>query len=233
MNIFRTKNGPKLRARQLNTAFSLKEADLKEDGTFEGYGSVFGNADSYNEIVMPGAFKKSLKDWEKRGSMPAMLWQHKSDTPIGAWQHMEEDSKGLFVRGKLAQEVEKGREAYVLMKMGAIGGLSIGFAATEWTTDAKKGTVALDVIDLWEVSAVTFPANREARIDTVKSALEHGATLPIADFETILREAGYSKSDATEIASHGYRAFLSRREAGDQTQTASAALDSLLKRYAP
>lgn len=232
MSIFRTKHSGRPRARQLAVPFSMKEAQLKEDGSFQGYGSVFGTVDSYNEIVMPGAFKKSLKDWEKRGSLPAMLWQHKSDMPIGAWTRMEEDSKGLYVEGQLAREVEKGREAHVLMKMGAIGGLSIGFAALEWTTDKKAGTVALDVIDLWEVSAVTFPANRDARIDTVKAALEHGDILPIADFEAILREAGYSKADATEIASHGYRKYLAQREAVQpQTPDFSGLFDNLKNRY--
>lgn len=231
MNIFRRKDSLK-RAKHLSVVLDLKEADVQADGSFKGYASVWGTVDSYNEVVKKGAFKKSLQGWAKKGQLPAMLWQHKSDTPIGVWTLMKEDDHGLYVEGQLALSVAKGAEAYALLKLGALNGLSIGFVATEWTTDAKAGIVTLDVIDLWEVSMVTFPANGDSRIDSVKAALEDGATLTIADFEKVLREVGFSKSDATEIASHGYRNYLSQREAGDETKRLSATLDTLTQRYA-
>jgi HK97 family phage prohead protease len=230
MNIFSRKDSLK-RAKHLSVVLDLKEADVQADGTFRGYASVWGTVDSYNEVVPKGAFKKSLAAWAKKDQLPAMLWQHKSDTPIGVWTLMKEDDRGLYVEGKLALDTVKGAEAYALLKLKALNGLSIGYVATEWTTNKKTGITVLDVIDLWEVSLVTFPANGDSRIDSVKAALEDGATLTIADFEKVLRDVGFSKQDATHIASLGYRDYLSRRDAGDEIQGLSATIDKLTQRY--
>ena len=62
-------------------AFELKS--LKEDGSFDGYGSVFGVKDSYDEIVAAGAFAESLASHKAAGTMPALLWQHRSGEPCG------------------------------------------------------------------------------------------------------------------------------------------------------
>lgn len=200
----------------LNLPFSLKAADLAEDGTFTGYASVFGEVDSYGEIVKKGAFKASLKAWAKRGKLPAMLWQHDSRQPIGIYTAMAEDDIGLKVSGKIALDVPQGQAAYALLKMGAVDGLSIGFVATEWTTDNKSSTVTLDVIDLWEVSIVTFPAGNSARIEGVKACAEYGKLPSMKEFEAALGELGFSNNRATIIASKGYRFLL---EQGDPAST--------------
>ena len=70
-------------------AFAL-EVKAKDDGSVEGYGSVFGHKDAYSDIVAPGAFKATLAAHKAAGTMPAMLWQHKADEPIGAWSIMAE-----------------------------------------------------------------------------------------------------------------------------------------------
>ena len=104
-------------------SFSVK--DMTEAGIFTGYGSVFGVIDSYKEIVAPGAFVESLSVHKSKGTMPALLWQHRSGEPIGAFTSMEEDAIGLKVTGKIAMKTQRGSEAYELLKMGAISGLSL------------------------------------------------------------------------------------------------------------
>jgi HK97 family phage prohead protease len=101
-----------------------------DDGTFAGYGSTFGNVDSYGDTIAPGAFKKTIAD-AKSGAAPwpAMLSQHSQDLPIGIWTGMSEDHRGLKLQGKLAMNTRRGADAYALLKMRprpAFNGLSIG-----------------------------------------------------------------------------------------------------------
>lgn len=151
----------------------LKADAITADGTIEGYGSVFGNTDSYGDIVMPGAFSASLV---KAGRMPvALLWQHDPGEPIGVWDELREDNYGLKCRGRIL-DTTRGREALTLMRAGAPFGLSIGYECSRYETDEnqrdKYGWPVRKLLecDLWEVSVVTFPANDAARIESVKRA---------------------------------------------------------------
>ena len=116
-------------------SFALQIKAAGDDGTVEGYGSVFGVRDNYDDVIAKGAFIQSLKDHKAAGTMPAMLWQHDADKPIGVWTEMVEDEKGLRIKGQLAMETVKGKEAHALLKMGALNGLSIGFMSKEWAYD--------------------------------------------------------------------------------------------------
>jgi HK97 family phage prohead protease len=194
-----------------------------EKGEFEGYGSVFGVVDSYNEIVEKGAFEESLR----KNGMPALLWQHRSAEVCGVYIEVREDTHGLFVKGELNLETQIGREAHALLKQGALKGLSIGFRPLVEEVNKETGKIHLKKVKLYEVSLVTFPANEEALVDTVKSA-----PTTIRDFEEFLREAGYSREDAKLIASKGYRAFEIHREGGDTAlalNTLQGVVDQLRK----
>ncbi len=177
-------------------AFSIKE--ISETGTFTGYGSVFGVVDSYGEIVAPGAFSASLSSHKAKGTMPAMLWQHRSSEPMGIFTSMTEDSIGLSVTGQIAMKTQRGAEAYELMKMGAISGLSIGFVPRQETRDKVTGITTLNAVDLWETSLVTFPANDSARVQGVKS-IELINDLRSA--EKFLRDSGLSRSESVAFIS--------------------------------
>ena len=98
-------------------SFALQIKAAGDDGTVEGYGSVFGVRDNYDDVIAKGAFIQSLKDHKAAGTMPAMLWQHDADKPIGVWTEMVEDEKGLRIKGQLAMETVKGKEAHALLKM--------------------------------------------------------------------------------------------------------------------
>lgn len=209
-------------------SFAL-ELKANEDGSLEGYGSVFSVIDSYSDIIAKGAFIASIKEHKSSGTMPAMLWQHDSDKPIGVWTDMIEDEKGLKVKGKLALDTEKGKEAHALLKMGALNGLSIGFISREWTYDAKTDIRTLTDVDLWEVSLVTFPANKKSRITSVKSGdLPEIKTLK--DAEKTLRDAGFSHDAARALVSNVKNIALKEREAQDVLTAIKAAnklIDSL------
>jgi HK97 family phage prohead protease len=179
-------------------ALELKASD---DGAVEGYGSVFGVTDDYGDIIAPGAFAKSIAV-----RAPKMLWQHKADKPIGAWDEIREDAKGLFMRGRIAGTA-LGQEARELVKMGAMGGLSIGFRTKDY--EMQSNARILKEVDLWEVSFVTFPANEMATITGVKSIVTE------RDAESALRAAGLSKKEALTLLSVGWGGIRNLRDAGD------------------
>lgn len=194
----------------LTKDFGLSVKSLTEAGTFEGYGSINDNVDSYGDRVNKGAFEKSLEQHKAAGSTVLMLWQHDPYTPIGVWEDLKEDDKGLYGKGRLILEVQKAQETLALMRNKAIGGLSIGYR--EVKTKQNGNVLDLLELDLREISPVTFPANREARIEHVKaselkdfaSRLREGDVPSVKEFEGILRDAGVPKSMATSIASVGY-----------------------------
>ncbi|MER2536038.1 MAG: HK97 family phage prohead protease [Rhizobiaceae bacterium] len=220
--------------------FALEVKDLSEDGTFEGYGSIFNNVDSYGEKVVPGAFIESLAKHRREGSSVLMLWQHNPNEPIGVWEDLAEDAKGLWGKGRLLVEVQRAKEVHVLMKNKAIRGLSIGYR--EIDADQDNAVRLLKKLDLWEISPVSFPANRRARVESVKSErmeefarrLRDGEPMPVKEFENILREAGVPKSMAVQIASHGYaKAIRSESEGSKATEPALSALRAAVSAFKP
>lgn len=205
--------------------FAFKAESVSEDGTFKGYGSVFGNVDSYREVVAPGAFTKSLEIIKASGDPLPALWQHRSDQPIGGYDVLREDEKGLWVEGfLLVDDVPLAKQAHALMKRRVVKGLSIGYYVRADSYDEKKNIRTLTELDLQEVSPVTFPANDQAGIDEVKAAcmdafirtMKGGGMPTIKEFENFLREVGFSKSEATAVATAGHGKLLSRSESGGE-----------------
>lgn len=144
--------------------FLLEIKELSEDGTFEGYAAVFNNVDRGGDVIEKGAFRRTID--HKGGALP-VLWQHDTATPIGVGVEMREDERGLWVKAKLALTTAKGREAYDLLKMGAIKGLSIGYRVIK---DAvENGKRLLKEIELFEYSVVTIPMNPLAEVAAVKA----------------------------------------------------------------
>lgn len=196
--------------------FAGKNSDGEENDqmAFTGYGAVFGNIDSYGDAIQKGAFRETIRESKKTGIWPSLMLQHggwglNADdlTPIGIISEMDEDDIGLKMDAVLA-DIARGRDAYTLMKMTprpAINGLSIGYIPVEWkrNVNPKEGEASrtLTKIKLMEVSLVTFPANTEARVTSVKSGLD------IRTAERALRDAGYTRSEAKAILSRGYKSL--------------------------
>ena len=206
-------------------SFALQIKAAGDDGSVEGYGSVFGVRDNYDDVIAKGAFAATLAAHKSAGTMPAMLWQHDACEPIGIWSEMVEDDKGLRIKGQLALDTARGKEAHALLKMGALNGLSIGFVSKQWAYDRETDVRTLTEIDLWEVSLVTFPANEKARVTNVKSSDDLATP---KDAERLLRDAGFSKSDATAFVSRVMRMGEARRDSADSTAVAMKAADRLL-----
>lgn len=225
--------------------FTLQVKELTEDGTFEGYGSIFGNVDAYGEKVVPGAFVESLAKHRREGTNVLMLWQHDPDNPIGVWEDLAEDAKGLYGRGRLILEIQKAREVRALMLQKAIGGLSIGYREVE--TEPDGNILLLKKLELYEISPVAFPANRRARIEAVKfgefealarrgerlqelaRCFRDGEPMPAKEFEEILRDAGFPKSAAVQIASVGYAKAIRSESEGSKANEQAAFLQALLR----
>jgi HK97 family phage prohead protease len=144
----------------------LETKAVFEDGTFEGYASLFETEDMGHDVVVRGAFADSLR--AKGAAGIKMLFQHDPAEPIGVWEEIREDARGLYVRGRLMTAVSKAREVLSLMRAGALDGLSIGFKAQKTQRESRSGVRRLLKLDLWEISVVTFPMLPQARVSAVK-----------------------------------------------------------------
>ncbi len=203
----------------LHKDFSLEIKATDDAGVIEGYASVFGGEpDSYGDVIMPGAYAESLVKHRRAGTMPLMLWGHQSsELPVGDWVDMAEDGKGLWAKGQLDLDDPMGQRVHRAIKRKSVRGLSIGYETIEAKNDPKRpGVRLLEKLDLWEVSPVNFPAARRATITGVKSILEGGTMPTLSQFEEFLREAGFSKTQATAIAGKGLAPLL-RGEPGNTT----------------
>ena len=136
---------------------------VSEDAVIEGYASLFGQVDQGSDVVQRGAYRGSLDGLSKAGQRVKMLWQHDPAQPIGVWDEVREDDKGLWVKGRLLEVTQKGREAAELIRAGAMDGLSIGYR-TKRAVKNDKGQRVLTELELWEVSLVTFPMLPSARV---------------------------------------------------------------------
>lgn len=209
--------------------FAMELKEVQKTGAFSGYLSVFGNVDSYREMVMPGAFAETLAEWNTKGRLPPILWQHRSGEPIGPFTKMQEDNKGLYVEGQLLiGDLQRAKEAHVLMEHKVVSGMSIGFETIGEEIDKANRIRKLTKVKLWEGSIVTFPANEEAQVEAVKSLLRSGDLPDLQTFERFLREAGFSKTQAVAIAGRGLSHLLrSESEGVSEADQASALLADL------
>lgn len=206
-------------------SFNLEIKAVQEDGFFSGYGAVFGNIDWYNDVILPGAFTASIAKWRAKNKMPPVLWNHNDSEPIGVYTNIYEDEKGLYVEGKLlVDDVPRAKSTHALLKAGAIDGLSIGYS-TKKANQQTNGVRELVEVDLSEISIVTQPANERSLITSVKSKLDDGELPTLPEFEKFLRESGFSKNQATAIASKGLRSLLSESE--EETKEAKSISNAL------
>lgn len=194
--------------KQMTVHLDVKQMD--DSGQFQGYASVFGVVDSDGDVIMPGAFRKTIEEHQSRGTMPKMLWQHDFREIVGVFTEMSEDERGLMVKGYFVMDVQKGREAYALMKAGALDSMSVGFNIVDaGPSESRSMGRVIQEVDLWEISLVTWGANPDAKVTNVK------ARKGIREFEAFLRDAGFSRKEAKAVAADGFKALGSQRDAGE------------------
>lgn len=169
-----------------------------DDGLVEGYGSTFnGQPDAYGDVVLPGAFAESIAQHKQAGTMPLMLWGHQAgELPIGDWTDVDEDAKGLRLKGQVDTNDPVGQRVHQAMKRKRVRGLSIGYETVKSRTDENRpGVRLLEKLNLWEVSPVNFPADRRASIVSVKGVeplrdrLAAGDRLTEREFELLFKQA--------------------------------------------
>jgi HK97 family phage prohead protease len=184
-----------------NIPFEIKA--IEEDGSFIAYGSTFGNEDLGGDVVVKGAFTKSIQS--KNVDDILLLHQHDTSKIIGEFKSMEEDDRGLLLRGQLfINDIALAAETRFLMLKNKLKSMSIGFRIPEGGKSFENGRRMLKEIDLVEVSIVTFPMNPEAEILGVKKMKE----LTIREFEEKLRDAGFSRNEAKGISTDGFTGLV-------------------------
>lgn len=198
--------------------FELKSTTA--EGVFEGYASIFDEVDDGRDVIRPGAFAKTLTERSPLGIK--LLWQHNPTEPIGTIEEIREDARGLFVRGRLEPTVKRAEEALALMKAGALDGLSIGYHTVTSHIEEKSGVRVLEELELWEVSLVTFPMQRMARVAYFKGNIAKTKR----EFEGFLRDAGgFSRAEAKRLTAFGYDGLDGAREAQAAGDLKSLAVD--------
>ncbi len=205
----------------------LEHCELKftsdNQGEFKGYASVFNGVDSVKDTILPGAFKKTLR--QKRN--PSMFVNHDSyNVPVGDWIKLKEDDKGLEVTGKIDLNHKDGITVYSALKRGAMDALSIGFRIPKnGAEENDDGSRTISEIDLKEISIVNFPADEAARIAVVKADILKLESLK--DVESYLSDLGWSRSNRTTFVSHFMKLRL--RDAEINFHNEVATLESKLE----
>ncbi len=201
--------------------FEMKEI---KDGFISGHGAVFDNVDDGGDLIVKGAFDKSLAGSRR----VKMLWQHDPQQVIGVWDSISVDEKGLKVEGHIIPEVARGAEALALLREKAIDGLSIGFKTTDFEIVDEKALHRhrrLKEIKLFEISIVTFPMNSEALVTDVKQLQSP------REVERLLRDAGVPGAFAKLVSVHGFEEATNRlggHHDGDDEAKVQAGIARLL-----
>lgn len=189
------------------------------EGQFIGYASVFGNKDSYGDVVMPGAFTNDLAQWEAKGDPIPTLFGHNMSDPdfnIGWVLEAKEDDKGLLVKVQLDLDNPKSLQTYRLLKGRRINQMSFaydvlagGWAKRQTDDGETEEYYELRELKLYEVSVVPVGANQETEILDVKSLRR------IADHVDLKAGRVLSSKNETEL-----------RDAHDAIGRVLSALDS-------
>lgn len=201
-------------------AIAAAQFKLEGDGGgFVGYASTFGNVDSYGDTIVKGAYLKTLAV----NGLPKMFFNHSSyEVPIGKWTKAEEDDYGLLMTGEFTPDNKLAQEVKAAMKHGTLDSLSIGYSLTKGGyDDSESGRTIKEVSRLAEVSIVTFPADKFARVDlsSVKSfADEIQQVETIRDFELFLRDAGNFSKAAAQALTAKAKALFVTRDAGERPE---------------
>lgn len=158
------------KAKAFDPLFQIKAIDDSQ-GIIQAYASKFGNEDEYKDIVVEGAYKRTLANQHKaaRPYLYTYLYQHDPNLIVGGIKEAEEDSKGLLYQAQCNLETQLGRETYSNAKMGVLYQSSIGYDVPPGGAEFKEGIRYLKEIRLWEISLVTFAANPEATVVSVKA----------------------------------------------------------------
>lgn len=152
---------------ELKSTGSVKDVDVGSRKV-TGYLSSFGNIDSDNDIIVKGAFSKSIA--ERRDKI-FFLQQHDWSKPLGKFSLLQEDEKGLYFEADIV-ETSFGLDQIKLYESGLVAEHSIGFQTIKWDYDANSNIRTIKEVKLYEGSAVTLGANSSTPFTGFKSDLK-------------------------------------------------------------
>lgn len=205
-------------------AVPFRKAKALEQGEFTGLASTYGSVDLGGDMIMPGAFTKTLSDHNGRIKI-LFGHNHWSATPIGMGD-LTDTKAGLEIKGRLRLETSPlAADVYAALKDGSLDGLSIGYDAVKVMWNNETEMRELHEVKLYEVSIVCFPMNEEARVDSVKGIGDR-----LAEIETSIRrltKAGRQLSSGSrgkiQSAIDQLAALLAEADADDDEAAAKAA----------
>jgi HK97 family phage prohead protease len=154
---------------------TIESKAIREDDDcfiISGYASTFGgDPDRAGDIVMPGAFKKSLE----ADGLPQFLWNHnQTECPIGAIVDCHENKRGLWFKGILPRDDQFVRGRVIpQLRMKGLKGVSIGYKVVE--KEQRRDARYLKQIKLYEISLTSMPANPLAEVEFVSKSFTPAA----------------------------------------------------------
>jgi len=148
------------------TSIGLEDID-ESNGIVKGYGSVFNNIDSDNDIILAGAYTKTLNE---NGSRVRYCNQHRIDQPLGKFTELREDGNGLYFVAEIPK-TRLGEDVLLLMKNGVINENSVGIMPIV-KSFRQDGVRELKEVKLYEISCVTLAANPLAMITDAKGEID-------------------------------------------------------------
>ncbi|MGC5245383.1 HK97 family phage prohead protease [Gordonia sp. DT219] len=203
-----------------------------ENGTFEGYASVFGVKDSYGDVVEPGAFTKSLDEWQSKGRRVPVFYGHRTDDPemcIGHVVEAVEDDHGLKVRCQLDMELPKAAQTHRMLADGRLGEMSFGYVTRD--SEQKSDHLLLKDLELLEVSVVPIGANRATSISNVKGGGHAGAHESKGNSMDAVQIKSKSDRDAAMVKVDALAARVKDGEADDAGKAELAALVEAVQEF--
>lgn len=144
--------------------------DSLEEGQFVGYASVFGNVDSYGDIVQPGAFTKTLEAWDASADVLSCLWAHDMSDPfsnLGEVLEAAQDDHGLRVKVALDLDNPKAAQIYRLAKGRRLTQMSFAYEVLDG--EKTDDGYLLKELALYEVSLVPLGANSLTDVVAIKT----------------------------------------------------------------
>jgi HK97 family phage prohead protease len=191
----------------IHKSLKLELKQAQGEGVISARASVYGVVDSYGDVVVNGAFSRTLRE---NGADIVVLYQHDPSNPIGR-ARLTDKADGLHAEIRLELELQSARDAYTRVKGGLVDGVSIGFECVR--ESFKSGNRLIEDVNLWEISLVTFPACAPARVTGVKNDGEVIEKLAerLAATNRALRDGSENREvQSLEALSRGLRAFRSK-----------------------
>lgn len=152
-------------------------------GEFEAVVSTYGVIDSYDSVIMPGAFDHAIAKYAGEGRQFKVLWSHNPERPIGVAEleslqpgdeRLPEEIRmygGLLAKARINTDAYDGAQAMTHLTFGSVDEFSIGmYIDDNWTEVRSDGIRQINRADIFEISPVVLGANSKTGVLAVRGA---------------------------------------------------------------